>query len=385
MLGRRWRPHGQPIGVTARWRIFRALLATAVPCRMLDSVSIKGLRRITDLTVKGLAPLTIFVGRNGTAKSTILDAMLIGASPAPEEAVGRAVRRRVGVEGGARWLFPFGETDRATITISARSAVGGRDLVIGAARPSNAKLNGFEKELGDDGHGGPYTYLWLAAQAAEQHPIAWTVVALDNQYRTRMLGAPFARVEEFVRMIDSATPFLPGPVADMYTRLRATGRHADAERVLRAVRERAADEKNDNAPELIVGSEAGRSFLMKVDGNGVPLAASGDGARALVRGALEIVSATSGVILYEEPELHLHPGAQRELAQVMCDAIGRGVQLVISTHSLELIDYLLAGMRDALGKVAVFRTDIRDGVHRVTRVAGEDAAKVRSDIDEDLR
>lgn len=352
---------------------------------MLESISVRGLRRITDLTVKGLAPLTIFVGRNGTAKSTILDAMLIGASPAPEEALGRAVRRRVGVEGGARWLFPFGDTDGATITISARTAVGGRDLVIGAARPSNAKLNGFEKELGDEGHRGPYTYLWLAGHGAELHPTAWTVVALDNEYRTRVLGDPFARVEEFVRMIDSATPFLPGAVADMYTRLRATGRHADAARVLRAVRERAPDAKNDNAPELIVGSEAGRSFLMKVDGNGVPLAAAGDGARALVRGALEIVSATRGVILYEEPELHLHPGAQRELAEVMCDAVGRGVQLVISTHSLELIDYLLAGMRDTLGRVAVFRTDIRDGVHRVTRVAGQDAAKVRSDIDEDLR
>ena len=44
----------------------------------------------------------------------------------------------------------------------------------------------------------------------------------------------------------------------------------------------------------------------------------------------------------EEPEVHMHPGAIRQCARAILAAVRRGIQIVLSTHSLELIDALLS-------------------------------------------
>ena len=72
---------------------------------MIKSIEIKGLRGILEGKLDDLAPLTILVGPNGCGKSTILDALLIGASPFPGEAIGQSVLRRCGLNEGAQWLF----------------------------------------------------------------------------------------------------------------------------------------------------------------------------------------------------------------------------------------------------------------------------------------
>ncbi len=56
---------------------------------MIRSVEIKGLRGILDGKLDDLTPLVVIVGPNGSGKSTILDALLIGASPVPGDAIGR--------------------------------------------------------------------------------------------------------------------------------------------------------------------------------------------------------------------------------------------------------------------------------------------------------
>jgi hypothetical protein len=56
------------------------------------------------------------------------------------------------------------------------------------------------------------------------------------------------------------------------------------------------------------------------------------------------------LVYLEHPELHLHPRAQFEMAQVLADAADRGVRVVVETHS----DLLLLGLRAlvAEGKLA---------------------------------
>ncbi len=48
---------------------------------MIRSVEIKGLRGIQEGKLDDFTPLVILVGTNGSGKSTVLDAMLIGANP----------------------------------------------------------------------------------------------------------------------------------------------------------------------------------------------------------------------------------------------------------------------------------------------------------------
>lgn len=51
-----------------------------------------------------------------------------------------------------------------------------------------------------------------------------------------------------------------------------------------------------------------------------------------------LLAAQPGQLVYlEQPEIHLHPLAQRRLAGVLCDAVGRGVVTVVETHSAILL------------------------------------------------
>jgi predicted ATPase len=72
---------------------------------VITQVRIESLRGIRTGLVEGLEPLSVLVGPNNSGKSTVLDALLIGAHPVPRAGIGHVVRRRGTVERGVRWLF----------------------------------------------------------------------------------------------------------------------------------------------------------------------------------------------------------------------------------------------------------------------------------------
>ena len=124
--------------------------------------------------------------------------------------------------------------------------------------------------------------------------------------------------------------------------------------------------------------------IVHSDGS-VPVALSGDGIAALVRLAFELAAAPEGLVLLEEPECHMHSGALWQAAQAIWATVARGVQVVVSTHSLELIDALVAaaGKRDK--ELACFRLALSAGELKTTRISGPDVARRRAQFEEDLR
>lgn len=58
------------------------------------------------------------------------------------------------------------------------------------------------------------------------------------------------------------------------------------------------------------------------------------------------------IILFQQPEVHLHPSAQAALGSLFCSAAASGRQLVIETHSDYIIDRVLLDIRDR-------RTDLK--------------------------
>jgi len=56
------------------------------------------------------------------------------------------------------------------------------------------------------------------------------------------------------------------------------------------------------------------------------------------------------LVYLEQPEIHLHPRAQRRLASLLCQAANRGVQLVVETHSALLLREIQTLV--ALGSIA---------------------------------
>jgi AAA15 family ATPase/GTPase len=72
---------------------------------VITSIEISGLRGIREGKLDDLTPLVILVGPNGCGKSTVLDALLVGANENLQEAADVAFRRHVGLKDSARWLL----------------------------------------------------------------------------------------------------------------------------------------------------------------------------------------------------------------------------------------------------------------------------------------
>jgi predicted ATPase len=355
---------------------------TEKPSVYVEKLTIDGLRGMDATTIEGFAPLTIFVGRNGTRKSTILEALVLAASPTVTDAAAWILQHRTGTVDPARWLFPRGDVTR-------QAAVG---ITCGAfARRVSCRwdaMNVAVASLRTNDQTGPFSGLtFQTARTVEGAEIdereSYFGVSLRGEKPT------FARTQSQVRTLPFGVQLVrpgaqsSGTLADQFSQLESLGKHKELKRTIAIL----ADRLGIEDATLKIGSEHGRSFLMlsHADDRGVPVALSGDGGRELIENAISYSLAAPGLFLHEEPEVHLHPGAQRELARVMAGAVKRGVQVVITTHSLELIDALLAEMHDALDSVAVFQTSLERGQLRAIRVSGADAESMRSNMNEDLR
>ena len=119
----------------------------------------------------------------------------------------------------------------------------------------------------------------------------------------------------------------------------------------------------------------------------VPLTLSGDGIKTLVRLILELISCPNGVVLVEEPELHQHPAALLQSAKAIWAAIRRNIQVILTTHSLELIDALMSEPKDdtELEKLTVYRLRLDEGCLKSSHTEGGDVAFLRGTFGDDLR
>jgi hypothetical protein len=118
----------------------------------------------------------------------------------------------------------------------------------------------------------------------------------------------------------------------------------------------------------------------------VPVELAGDGVRTMLRLSLELASKSGGLVLIEEPEVHQHPKALQQSAKVLLASVRRGLQIVLATHSLEMIDaLLLEATQDDLPLLSTYRLKLDNGVLASSRLDGEQVAFARGQIEDDLR
>jgi len=118
----------------------------------------------------------------------------------------------------------------------------------------------------------------------------------------------------------------------------------------------------------------------------VPAALQGDGVHALLRLCLELAAEPGGLVLIEEPEIHQHPAAIQQTVKAVIAAVSRGVQVVLSTHSLDVIDAIVAEADDdILTNLSLHRLRLDAGELFTSRLSGEDVTLSRTQIEDDLR
>ncbi len=145
-------------------------------------------------------------------------------------------------------------------------------------------------------------------------------------------------------------------------------------------------------PELVdldILTEAGVPWLaLDLPGGPVPATLGGDGVLAALRIVFQLAAA-EGIALIEEPEVHQHPAGLAHVTLAIVTAVRLGLQVILTTHSLELIDHLIAHLTDEeLNQddfLTVTRVRLESGMLHTTMSSASEVAEARVEIEEDLR
>jgi AAA15 family ATPase/GTPase len=106
--------------------------------------------------------------------------------------------------------------------------------------------------------------------------------------------------------------------------------------------------------------EVDENFLVFVKGlsRPFPLEAMGDGFRAKLAILSAIATVKRGVALMEEHEIRLHPGYMSLIAnQIAETAVDGDIQYIISTHSLDFLEFLLEVNAELVKVVRMYREE----------------------------
>lgn len=344
---------------------------------MITSVKIEDFRGVREGGVEGLAPISILVGPNNSGKSTALEAIAAVGMGTDAPAIAKLLMRRGGPPLDALARAMSRSTKRATITIARsteeqveewRTKISIRDDLpaqlaeearrVGLQEPMEA----FVVEVGR-GHQSNDAGVYVDAKGLQTKRIAYSVAE-----------APLTR------FVDVEAVRGTGALEDAYTRIDEAGQLGNVIKSLARSMAGLADLRI-----LKVGSD----FVLHAfseSGPPIPAYLAGDGFKRFLELAAAAVSTPKGCVLLEEPEAYQHPRYLQELATLLHLAARQGTQIILSTHSLELIDFLLLAP-EAEGQTypAVHRMTLHEGKLRATTVDRESAVVGRESLLEDLR
>jgi hypothetical protein len=331
--------------------------------KVIQSIEINGLRGIREGKLTDLGPLVVLVGPNGCGKSTVIEGILIGASPTTAEAIVEVIRRHEAGGSGPRWLlWRAGSTGPTSIGVATDAGTSGTcRLHLERGKPEHETMIICRVTRNNAEFGGG----WVAGLKNKYHSHAPTYYPVD--------GVPE------VHFVEGYATGFQRPLHELYTKAVQQGRRKEALGIVSEVF------PGVNNVEIL--TENGEPILHFVFADySVPATLAGDGIQSLLRPSLELAASGGGVALLEEPEVHQHPGAIRQSARAILAAVRREVQVVLTTHSLELIDALLAESLDGdLARLSLYRLQLKDGYLKSSRLAGADIAFARMTIEDDLR
>jgi energy-coupling factor transporter ATP-binding protein EcfA2 len=280
---------------------------------VIRAISIKNLRGIREGILDQLTELVVLVGPNSSGKSTILDALMVGASPSPVDGFNQILNRRPNFPQNTQWLI-FRDKGRQ---------LGPSEITVKTDAP-------------------PPRRVILSQQG--------NVPTGGLQVSSQNVG-PLQDVPD-IKLVDPATNRLP--LADLYTLVAEQGLTKQAKSIITELLPEVQDIQ-------ILTQQGQPAVYLDYKNGSKPLATAGDGVRLLLQQSLELAALAGGVVLLEEPEVHMHPGAIRQSARAM-----------------------LAKTED-LDKLSFYRLQIEDGILKSYRHTGTEASRARTQIEDDLR
>lgn len=302
---------------------------------MITRIRIKGFRGILEGELSGLDQFTVLVGRNGSGKSSVLEALyLASACAAPQDPV-RGVDKLdyiVGRRGGRG-----GWDDSRTLLWHAGDVRGPIEVEVDVNRGGTLKF-----AVANVNNGWRPVRLTIDGRLVEL--VEGSAVDSVQELEKRVLGRlavnvaaePFAGVRRFLEgflLVDGLLAGRP-ELVERFAWPKLLPRRLD-KLVLELVRE----EFEPDAEGLTYMPMGPHYYLtLQKSKTVVRVDDLGDGARAALLAAMLILAYEPSVLLVEEPELHMHPGGLYAYTRFLLNlAKSAGFQVIATTHSLEFI------------------------------------------------
>jgi predicted ATPase len=346
---------------------------------MIESLHIRNLRGVRECSINGLTDVNVLVGRNGVGKSTVLEAIYLASSWAElhdhlgRDKVDYVVARRASRRNWDALWFAKNVEEEIEITLDFKP-LGTLRFKITYSNPASPVLLELTREIASEllekyRLTEPLYYdlhqnkLWNP-KTGEYSPAIPEV----RDYLLSKLGA----VVEFLRgvmFIDSRLS-----VSDVELKIwsRLLDRRLD-KKVVELIREEY--EPNVEGVTFKPTREGGIVLALTLANTTVEVDALGDGARMAIMLASTLALASNTAILIEDPEVHQHPGGLATLMRFALKlAKDRGLQLFISTHSVELVN-IVRRLCEELGlgfRVFFMERDYSSGVVDVRVLEGFD-------------
>jgi AAA15 family ATPase/GTPase len=331
----------------------------------IEYVEIENFRGVAKGKIEGFTQLNIFVGKNNSGKSTILEALAIALYP---ELLPEVIKRR-GWHGLDTVLSIFRlRDDKREIKIAVDNQVTfiKRDIPYAEDIEYLIKSHEFSKDMIT------LDSKTLKDERVDRHFRCY----FDSEGKYRNIYQTEAKLfSPNIVFIDSQSIHGKTPLG-AYNSVFEHGYKAH-ERLIKVI--------NTVYPEIkdirLFSEEIGLEVIY--EHGKVPFFAMGDGFKSAYIYLAYLMSVENGYILCEEPENYQHPSSRKLIVRGIVESVKRN-QIFISTHSLELIDDILNEAKDVDIKFFVPSLD-ENGILTYYSFDKEEAEFRRKELEVDLR
>jgi len=320
---------------------------------IVKGLEVEGYRGLRKASLTDFAGINVFVGRNGSGKSSILEALYIALKPL--EGLSYVVKRRgwFGLA-SAEALF-YGKSREAKIRASLKER-GWEEVRLKLDIPvgNSATL----KEKGLD-----VSKLYALNLSSSGDIAAEAKFYVDSKGRLHLeLREIEVKTVYYVTFIDWNSVYAYGTPEKAYSTMVKEGGEEAKELVIKTLQ----SEYEELRDITVLRTYDEWVLHLVYKDRAVPYYVVGDGIRYALMYFVAAYTHRGAVLLMEEPELHAHPSLMEVVANSIIRTYSeRGNQVFLSTHSLELVEMLLEqaeklGLKDQ--DLKIYRLALENGV-----------------------
>jgi len=306
-------------------------MGTNVIVKGLEVEGYRGLRRAS---LADFAGINVFVGRNGSGKSSILEALYIALKL--HEGLGYVIKRRGWFGLASVEALFHGKSKEAKIKVLLGDG-SWEEVTMRHGIPTVGYLETFEEKV-LKAQGLDTRRLYAINLSSKGRVVGDAIFYIDfsgRHYSEIHIGGSGVVYAAF---IDWNSVYAYGTPEEVYSIMVKEGGEEAKESVIKALQTEYGELRDITVLRTYDEWVLHLTFRDKA----IPYYVVGDGIRYALMYLMAVFTPREAVLLMEEPELHTHPSLMRVLANSILNSYReRGNQVFLSTHSLELIEMML--------------------------------------------